>query len=133
MSQSAPEPIVIAVVDDELLVRMIAEEVLTDEGYHVLEAGDADEALRILEARPDTRVLFTDVTMPGSLNGYALAEIARRRWPQLLVIVASGDAGLGAKALPAGARYLQKPYAPGELLRLVEDMLICGRPPADPG
>ncbi|WP_243625888.1 response regulator [Phenylobacterium hankyongense] len=125
MSPSDPEPIVIAVVDDELLVRMIAEEVLTDEGYHVLEAGDADEALRILEARPDTRVLFTDVTMPGSLNGYALAEIARRRWPRLLVIVASGDAGPGASALPAGARYLQKPYAPSELLRLVQDMLIA--------
>ena len=77
-SDNRPE--IILLVEDEALVRMLASDILTEEaGYRVIEAVNADEALTLLEARPDVRLVFTDVDMPGSLNGFTLARIVDRR------------------------------------------------------
>src|SRR4051794_37706009 len=118
------KPTVILLVEDETLVRMIASDVLTeDAGCRVIEAGNADEALTLLEVRHDVRLVFTDVDMPGWLNGYALARIVDMRWPGIGVIVASGLNGPGIGDLPKKARFLPKPYSPSTLLGLVHGML----------
>ena len=78
---AAGAPVVVLVVEDEPLVRMFAVDLLEDEGFTVLEAENADAALAVLRARLDVRVLFTDVDMPGTLNGFALARQAAAECP----------------------------------------------------
>jgi len=138
MPDSRMIPTIVLLVEDEPLVRMFADEVLTDDGgFKVVATANADEALAILRARPDVRVLFTDVTMPGSMDGLELAHVAKRMWPYLAIIVTSAR-GLD-RALPDGARFLQKPYAPTLLVQTVQAMLaqrpapiILPRPPDHP-
>jgi CheY-like chemotaxis protein len=121
-SDNRPE--IILLVEDEALVRMLASDILTEEaGYRVIEAVNADEALTLLEARPDVRLVFTDVDMPGSLNGFTLARIVDMRWPEIGIIVTSGYPRPGAGDVPKKARFLPKPYRPSHLIKLVQDML----------
>jgi DNA-binding NtrC family response regulator len=106
-------PTIILLVEDEALVRMLAWDILTEEaGYRVIEAANADEALALLEIRHDVRLVFTDVDMPGSLNGFGLARIVDMRWPGIKVIVTSGKAWPDPGDLPKEMRFLAKPYAP---------------------
>ena len=98
-----------------MLVRMLAVEVLTEAGFTVLESANGAEALTILEARPDIQVLFTDVNMPGSLDGFALAEIVQTRWPEIRILIGSGRIRPGPAEVPAGMRFMAKPYAPDAL------------------
>ena len=115
---------VILVVEDEALVRMIASDILTEKGgYRVLEAAHAEEALTLLESRHDVRLVFTDVEMPGSLDGFALARIVDMRFPGIKVIVTSGRMTPGAGDLPKGTRFLPKPYAPLALVGMVRAIL----------
>ena len=74
-------PVVILLVEDEVLVRMVAADVLEDAGFTVLESTNAEEALRLLETRPDVQVLFTDVNMPGALDGLGLAQTCTNDHP----------------------------------------------------
>lgn len=118
------KPTIILLVEDEALVRMLASDILiADGGYRVIEAVNADEALTLLEVRHDVRLLFTDVDMPGSLNGFALARIVDLRWPEIGTIVTSGRIWPGLGDLPKGARFLRKPYAPSALIKMVQEML----------
>lgn len=129
MDKSESSPPVIMLAEDEALVRMFAADVLADEGgFKVVEAFNADEALRLLQARNDVRVLFTDVDMPGSLNGFALAHLVAMRWPDIRIIVTSGHAHPGRGDMPVNAEFLAKPYSPSTLLKLVSKMLGRGRP-----
>lgn len=129
MNRTEGRPTVIMLVEDEGLVRMIAADILTDEGgFKVVEACDADEALRLVEARNDVRVLFTDVDMPGSLNGFALARLVDMRWPEIGIIVTSGQARPGPGDMPKKAEFLAKPYSPSALLKLVWKLLDRERP-----
>jgi CheY-like chemotaxis protein len=115
---------VILVVEDEALVRMIASDILTEKGgYRVLEAAHAEEALTLLESRHDVRLVFTDVEMPGSLDGFALARIVDMRFPGIKAIVTSGRMTPGAGDLPKGTRFLPKPYAPLALVGMVRGIL----------
>jgi CheY-like chemotaxis protein len=117
-------PTVILVVEDEALVRMIASDILTEKGgYRVLEAAHAEEALTLLESRHDVRLVFTDVEMPGSLDGFALARIVDMRFPGIKAIVTSGRMTPGAGDLPKGTRFLPKPYAPLALVGMVRGIL----------
>ena len=75
-------PLVILLVEDEVLVRMVAADVLSDAGFTVLESASAEEALMLLETRPDVQVLFTDVNMPGALDGLGLAQAVHDRSPR---------------------------------------------------
>ena len=124
MGTAESRPTVILVVEDEALVRMIASDILTEEGgYRVFEAVNAEEALTLLESRHDVRLVFTDVEMPGSLDGFALARIVDMRFPGIKVIVTSGRMTPGAGDLPKGTRFLPKPYPPLALVGMVREML----------
>jgi two-component system, response regulator PdtaR len=124
MNATETRPPIILVVEDETLLRMLAGDILTeDAGYRVLEAANADEALILLESRHDVRLVFTDVNMPGALNGFALARIVDMRFPGIKVIVTSGLARPGVGDLPKGKRFLPKPYAPSALITMVQEML----------
>lgn len=111
---------VVLVVEDEVLVRMLACDILRDAGYDALEAVDAREALLLLDARPDVALLFTDVDMPGEINGLGLARLVSMRWPNLPIIATSGAAIVDPVDLPANGVFLQKPYSPSSLIERVE-------------
>jgi CheY-like chemotaxis protein len=105
------KPCVVVVVEDEVLVRMLAVDVLTEAGFVVLEAEHSAHALIHLEVQAaDIHVLFTDVHMPGDMAGLALAHHARRCWPWIATLITSARAHLASQALPAGSRFLAKPY-----------------------
>jgi two-component system, response regulator PdtaR len=101
---------VVLVVDDSVLIRMGAVDIVQSAGYEALEAEDADAAIRILEARNDIDLVFTDVQMPGTMDGIKLAHYIRNRWPPVKLIVASGMAILEESSLPSGSRFFAKPY-----------------------
>lgn len=102
------EPKTILVVEDEAVVRMMAVDMLEDAGYAVHEAGTADEALSLLEGKAKIDVMFTDIRMPGSMDGLALAEIVGNRWPAIGIIITSGHVALPADI--GQAVFLPKPY-----------------------
>ncbi|WP_319004794.1 response regulator [Microvirga lenta] len=121
---SENSPTIILLVEDEALVRMVASEILAEEGgYRIIEAVNADEALSILEARHDVRLVCTDVDMPGPLNGFALARIVDMRRPGIRVIVTSGYRRPDLGDLPKGMRFLPKPYPPSALIEMVRELL----------
>lgn len=92
------------------MIRMAAVDLLVSAGYAVLESQDADEAIRILEARSDIDLVFTDVQMPGTMDGIRLSHYIRDRWPPIRLLVASGAAVIEQSHLPAGASFFAKPY-----------------------
>jgi CheY-like chemotaxis protein len=106
---------VILIVEDELLVRQGAVRTIEDAGFEVIEAANADEAIRILESRRDIRVVFTDIHMPGSMDGLKLAHAVRNRWPPIKIIVTSGRELLREQDLPEGGRFFAKPYDPVQI------------------
>jgi CheY-like chemotaxis protein len=108
-------PLVILLVEDEVLVRMVAADVLEDAGFTVLESASAEEALMLLETRPDVQVLFTDVNMPGALDGLGLAQTVHNRAPGVGILGGSGRIRPNPGELPPGARFIAKPYAPSAL------------------
>jgi CheY-like chemotaxis protein len=112
----------VLVVEDEALIRMLANDILSQGGFEVLEAAHGKEALGILEARPDLDVLFSDVDMP-ILDGFALARLVAVRWPHLPILITSGKTAPTFGDLPGGARFLPKPYSSSILLREVRSLL----------
>ncbi|WP_346730791.1 response regulator [Bradyrhizobium sp. 62] len=84
--------LVVLVVKDEPLLMMMAAEVITELGFEVIEARHADQAIAILEKRSDVHVVFSDVHMPGSMDGLKLAHYVRRRWPPVKILTTSGKA-----------------------------------------
>jgi CheY-like chemotaxis protein len=103
------EKAVVLVVEDEALIRISALDIVEDAGFVALEACNADEAIAILESRNDICAVFTDIRMPGSMDGWELAVAIRRRWPLMHLIVASAHAPREA-ILPANGRFIGKPY-----------------------
>lgn len=119
MAQSSPlKPTTILIVEDQAIVRLELAAQLTDAGYRVLEAQDADEAIRLLDDHAEIEILLTDRTMPGSMDGVRLAHHVRDRWPPVKIIVTSGRLGTRAD-IPAGSAFLPKPYAPESLLTVL--------------
>jgi CheY-like chemotaxis protein len=104
-----PQPIVL-VIEDEPLLRMDAVQMLEDAGYNTVEAGNADEAIALLEIREDIRFVFTDIQMPGSMDGLKLSWAIRDRWPPIEMIITSGQRNPTAEDMPARVRFLPKPY-----------------------
>jgi CheY-like chemotaxis protein len=101
---------VVLVVEDSPMIRMGALDLVMSAGYEALEACDADEAIRILESRNDVDLVFTDVQMPGTMDGIKLSHYIRDRWPPVKLIVASGATILEESSLPGGSRFFSKPY-----------------------
>ena len=112
---SPPKPTAVLIVEDEPLVRFCAVQTVEEAGFDVIEAANADEAIAILESRQDIRVVFTDIHMPGSMDGLKLAHAVRDRWPPIKIIVTSGRGGVGPGDLPDGGRFFAKPYDPGAI------------------
>jgi CheY-like chemotaxis protein len=107
---------VVLVVDDEALVRMNAVDMIEEAGHEVVEAASADEALQILARRPDIEIVFSDVSMPGSMDGLRLLQVIRDRWPPIRLVLTSGKALPAGASIPVGSVFLPKPYAYGDLV-----------------
>ena len=115
-------PPLVLVVEDELLVRMNALSLLEEAGFGVLEAGSADEAISLLERRKDIRIVFTDINMPGSMDGLRLAHAIRDRWPPIDIVLTSGRMCVRDEDMPERGVFLGKPYEPGELVQMVRSL-----------
>jgi CheY-like chemotaxis protein len=115
---------VVLVVEDENLIRLSALDMVEEAGFEAIAASDADEAIRILESRNDIRAVFTDVHMPGSMDGLRLARVVRNRWPPVALIVTSGRRSVLETDLPPGGRFLNKPYEPAQIEAALRE-LIC--------
>jgi two-component system, response regulator PdtaR len=109
-------PSVVLVVEDEILVLMSAIANLEAAGFIVHQASNADEALALLESYESIRAVFTDVQMPGTMNGLELARVIHLRWPAVKVLVTSGNALYGAEDVVWGDRFLRKPYRAEDLV-----------------
>ncbi len=127
MSETAPAPdtapakAVVLVAEDEVLVRMLIADLVEEAGFRVREASDANEAIRILEARPDVHVLVTDIEMPPGPSGLELAAEVRERWPFVEVIVTSGRMRPGSNDLPASVLFVPKPWTAEGLTRCIQE------------
>ena len=99
------------VVEDDWLLRLIAVEIVEDAGLVAIEAANADEAIAMLERRADIALIFTDVDMPGTMDGLKLAHAVRRRWPPIKIIIVSGKTHLSDADLPSDTRFFSKPYS----------------------
>jgi CheY-like chemotaxis protein len=114
---------VVLIVEDELLLRMNAVEMIEAAGFEVVEAANADEAIEILESRRDITVVFTDIQMPGSMDGLKLARAVRGRWPPIKIIATSGHVDIGETDLPEGGRFLPKPYSPRQVTGVLRELI----------
>jgi len=101
----------VLVVEDEPLIAANAVDMVEEAGFKAIAASDADEAIRILESRNDIRAVFTDVQMPGSIDGLRLAWLVRSRWPPVVLIVTSGQMNIPESALPSGGDLSQSPMS----------------------
>lgn len=108
---------VVLVVEDEVVVREFVAEDLQEAGYQVLTASNAAAAVDILQARQDIRMVFTDVNMPGTMNGLQLAACVRDRWPRTHIVVTSGKSWSVAEL--AGAVFVPKPYALSNIIDII--------------
>lgn len=106
---------VVLIVEDEFLIRMDAVDMVRGAGFDVVEAENADEAIFILVDRRDITVVFTDIQMPGSMDGLKLAAAIRGRWPPIRIVATSGLLNIGKEDLPPGSRFLPKPYSALEI------------------
>ncbi|MGH6878662.1 MAG: response regulator [Rhizomicrobium sp.] len=113
---------VVLVVEDEFLIRLNTVEMVEDAGYQALEAANADEALDILARRPDIAIVFTDVNMPGSMNGLELAEAISDSWPGTAVVLTSGRNILRDEDLPDDGRFILKPYSAGQVANVLHEV-----------
>ena len=113
--------LVVLIVEDEPFIRMDAADAIRADGFDVLEVSNADEAIAILEVRADIAVVFTDIQMPGSMDGLKLAAAVRNRWPPIRIIATSGNVRVTPSDLPEGGRFLPKPYDPRQLGALLRD------------
>jgi len=117
MAQIRPHDTVgVLVVEDEPLLRMDALDFIEQAGFTAFEARGADEAIRMLELHREIRIVFTDINIPGSMDGLKLAHYVRRRWPPVQLMVTSGRMEPSAEDMPAGSVFLGKPYRP-DLIR----------------
>ena len=122
LDRPAVSPIVL-IVEDEMLPRMRAMELVEDAGYASVEAVDADEAFAILESRSDIALLLTDIHMPGRMDGLRLAHAVHKRWPPIKIIVVSGQLKLLDIDIPADSRFFEKPLEAATMIAEIRAML----------
>ena len=127
MDRSVSKGPVVLVVEDELLLRMDAADMIRAAGFEAIEAANADDAIEVLEARRDITLVFTDIQMPGSMDGLKLARAVRGRWPPIKIVATSGLVDVGEKDLPEGGRFLAKPYRSEQLAIVLRELIGGGR------
>jgi two-component system, response regulator PdtaR len=125
MGEPGKLSVAVLIVEDEPLIRMGAVSLFEDAGFAVHEAGGADAAIRILELHKEIRLIFTDINMPGSMDGLKLAHYVRGRWPPVKIIVTSGRVRVPEDNLPAGAIFLPKPCDPEDLIHNVKELVAA--------
>ena len=126
MGLSASKRSVVLIVEDEFLLRMDAVDMIAAAGFEVVEAANADQAIEILEARPDITVIFTDIQMPGTMDGLKLARAVRGRWPPVKIVATSGYFHLGETDLPEGGRFLPKLYSSVQVTGVLRELIRGG-------
>jgi CheY-like chemotaxis protein len=122
MGLSAFKRPVVLVVEDEFLLRMDAVDMIAGAGFEVVEAANADQAIEILESRADITVVFTDIQMPGSMDGLKLARAVRGRWPPIKIVATSGRVRIEPEDLPDGGRFLPKPYSSLQVTGMLREL-----------
>lgn len=115
--------IAVLVVEDETLIRMDVVDQLESEGFLVFEAANADQAIALLAAHPTIHILFTDIDMPGSMDGLKLAAAVRDRWPPVKIIVTYGYRTVEITDLPDGSVFFSKPYQHDSVVASIREML----------
>jgi two-component system, response regulator PdtaR len=115
------EPVIL-IVEDEFLLRLDSAETIEQAGFEVIQAANAEEAIAVLEARPNIHVVFTDIQMPGSMDGLKLARFVRDRWPPIKIVATSGFVRVGSGDLPAGSVFLPKPYRGDEVVATLREL-----------
>jgi two-component sensor histidine kinase len=125
MTEAVPSSIVL-VVEDELVLRMRAVDIVEDAGFTPVEAINADEAIRILEARDDISVLFTDIQMPGSMDGLRLAHVVHTRWPHIKIMLVSGQIAVTEEDKPEKSKFFPKPLEIQQMIFELQEMVGTG-------
>ena len=116
-------PAVVLVVEDEMLLRMRAVDMVEDAGYSSVEAVDAAAAVAILESRPDIALVFTDIQMPGGMDGLGLAHAVHERWPPIKIILVSGALKLPDIDIPVDSRFFGKPLEAKAMIAEIQKMI----------
>ena len=132
---SAPtgSPTNVLVVEDEMVLRMRAVDIVEDAGFTAVEAVNADEALSILEKRSDIALLFSDIQMPGSMDGLKLAHAVHARWPAIKIILVSGQIKLSDADKPANSLFFGKPLVVKQMIGELQAMVGVGSTEDRPG
>src|SRR6202451_4191003 len=113
----------VLVVEDEMILRMRAVDIVEDAGFHPVEAVNADEAISILESRSDISLLFTDIQMPGSIDGLKLAHAVHERWPSIGIILVSGKLTPTDSERPTDSRFFGKPLEVTQMIAEIQEMV----------
>jgi len=116
-------PALVLVVEDEMLLRMRAVDMVEDAGFTPVEAVDADEAVAILASRSDIALLFTDIQMPGTMDGLMLAHAVHARWPKIKIILVSGQLKPAGTDIPTDSRFFGKPLVAREMIAEMQSMI----------
>jgi CheY-like chemotaxis protein len=122
-SSETRRPCAVLVVEDEAILRLHAVDIVEESGFVAIEAKDADEAIAILESRSDITLLFTDIHMPGSMDGLKLAHAVRNRWPPIKIIVVSGEFQIDESELPTNSRFFGKPFQVEKMIGELRSMV----------
>ena len=118
------DQISVLVVEDEALIRMDIVDYLEREGFEVYEAAHSAAAIKILESNPSISVIFTDIDMPGSMDGLKLAAAVRDRWPPVKIVVTSGHKTVEVTDMPDGSLFFSKPYRHDEIAATFRDLVF---------
>ena len=121
LGSSDPSPVVL-VAEDEELVRLYAADLLAEAGYKVVDVASADAALEAMAEQPDIRVLFTDIQMPGKLDGIQLARRVHEQWPEVLLLITSGGRQPAKAEIADHGHFIAKPYLPSDVLNEIVAM-----------
>ena len=116
-------PVVLA-VEDEPLITMTAVDMIADAGFEPIHAANADEAIAILESRDDIRIIFTDINMPGSMDGLKLAQTVQGRWPPIKIIITTAFSVPDQSLMPRGSKFIAKPYEPAQLANALTSVMV---------
>lgn len=118
----AKNPVVL-IVEDEPLVRELEADILVGAGFRLIEAKTADEAFELLRRGAEVQAIFTDVDMPGSIDGFEFARLVHQGWPDVAIVVTSGKMRPGPRDLPPNASFVPKPYRPAQLVERIREAL----------
>lgn len=123
LSSEVGRAFAVLVVEDDAILRLHALDIVEEAGFPAIEAKNADEAIAILESRTDIALLFTDINMPGSMDGVKLAHAVRNRWPPIKIVVVSGHVQVDESELPSKSRFFGKPFEAEKMIAELRNLI----------